>query len=864
MPPLHRDWRLYLILFAAVVLVLLAYQVQTPAYVDIGALGDRAWLWASPLQADTGFNGDEHLAAEGLNYRWTKRVSWLRLPDMAWQSPLRVTLHLRGWRPQGAVIPWVEVRVNGVAAGRFQPTGEWQVVQYELAAYPGRPDDLEVLVESQTFNPGGADRRLLGLQWDWALVEPLGSSFPILPLVPQVVLWPVTLGLLYAGLRRYLGRHSFYAFLGLALLLAAGLAFRRHWVTPFLEWAFYAAVATFSLAYADYALRFLRRLGRRVRAVAFAAVLSGSAVVLLVAFVRWAIATVPGLAPRPDAILLMIFLVGAIIYALITCDIPLRRWLAQLDVRLRGRWLPLVLLVLVLAGLSAYEFLFIREMRFIGHADYADNAVVARNLLAGRGFTVDYVTQFYNPDLPLSHPQETWPLLQPVLIAPFFHFLGDAPWVAKLPNLVLQAGLAVALYLVGAALFDRRVGLLAVVLALFNPFIFRLIIFPTSDLAFTLLALLMLAQFYRATAKEQEGNFRYGYYVWAGIWAGLLMLSKPNGALFVAIALLWDLFWRWRERRWRNSWRAWLAFGLPAAILFAPWVLRNLVLFGAPVHSTERFDAWILKYREWEEIYRIYYSDLPDRSWLLRYGFDAVFQAIGTEFTRWWNYFARDGGSLLTLLGSILALGGLLTLRRQSARLFSLVGAIFLLYGVFICTYWHVEERYFLPFIPWLALLAARALWWLHDTLAYRPEGAGRLVPTGWAWLGLVVVILACVQLTVPFSREAVAKMQMDQDMRVELQAYDWLAGQCQPDKVVMTRVPWQVTYYTRCPTVMIPQDGLDAAQEIAAKYGVDYVLMEGDAAKLRPALRQALQGDGPWERIYDEGGVQIYRLHRE
>ena len=162
MPPLYRDWRLYLILFATVVLVILAYQVQTPAYVDIGALGDRAWLWASPLQADTGFNGDERLFAEGIDYRWTKRVSWLRLPDMAWQSPLRVTLRLRGWRPEGALVPWAEVRVNGVTVGHFQPTGQWQELQYELPEYPGQPGDLEVLVESQTFTPGGADRRLLG------------------------------------------------------------------------------------------------------------------------------------------------------------------------------------------------------------------------------------------------------------------------------------------------------------------------------------------------------------------------------------------------------------------------------------------------------------------------------------------------------------------------------------------------------------------------------------------------------------------------------------------------------------------------------------------------------------------------------
>lgn len=864
MPPLYRDWRLYVLLLATLLLASLAYQVAWPAYVDIGTLGDRTFLWASPLQADLGFNGDEHLAEEGLDYRWTKRVSWLVLPDMAWNGPLRVTLHLRGWRPENAVRPLVEVRLNGAPAGRFQPSGDWEEVRYELGEYPGHSADLEVLVESSTFSPGGQDRRLLGVQWDWALVEPLGTSFPVRPPWSQLFPWAGAIGLLYAGLRRRLGLRAFFGLLALPLLLAAALVFRRHWLTPWALPALAGTGALFLLCHAETLWRFLRRIARRAQAVSFHAALIGSGSVILFAAVRWAAGTAPTLAPGIDALFMVVFVAAAIVYALITWDAPLKGWLARLDGWLRRPWLPAALLALLLAGITTYEFLFVRQMHFIGHADYADNAVVARNLLAGKGFTVDYVAQFYNPNLPLPHEQETWPLLQPVLIAPSFFLLGDSPWAAKVPNLVLQVALAVALYLVGRSLFDRRVALAAVALTLFNPFIFRLIIFPTSDLAFTLLALLTLAQFYRATSREQEGDFRWGYFAWAGLWAGLMMLAKPIGALFVLIALLWDLLWRWRQGRWHHLWQAWLAFGLPAAVLLAPWLLRNLFLFGTPVYSTEQFDAWILKYRDWEEIYRLYDHDVPNRSWLLRYGFDAVFQAIGTEFTRWWNYFTRDSGSLLTLLGSALALGGLLTLRRHAARLFSLVGAVLLLFGTFICVYWHVEERYFLPFIPWLALLIGRALWWVHDTLAYRRNGEGRPVPTGWGWLGLVAVILACIYLTTPFSREATAKMQMDQDMRPELQAYQWLAGHSGEDEVIMTRIPWQVAYYTRRATVMIPQDGLEAALEIAARYGVDYLLMEGDAAKWRPTLRQALQQEGSWELLYNEAGVQIYRFPQE
>ncbi|MFN8513407.1 MAG: hypothetical protein U0841_12620 [Chloroflexia bacterium] len=39
----------------------------------------------------------------------------------------------------------------------------------------------------------------------------------------------------------------------------------------------------------------------------------------------------------------------------------------------------------------------------------ADNAVVARNLVQGQGFSVDYVAQFYRDWPTLRHPAETWP-----------------------------------------------------------------------------------------------------------------------------------------------------------------------------------------------------------------------------------------------------------------------------------------------------------------------------------------------------------------------------------------------------------------------------------------------------------------------
>ncbi|MGB9723999.1 MAG: ArnT family glycosyltransferase [Chloroflexia bacterium] len=896
MPILHRGWHLLLLLLLPPLLVALAYQVRLPVVVDVGALGDRAYLWASPLsERRFGFNGDERLIEEGVSYRWTKWVSWLRLPDLGWDGPFQVSLRLRSGRPTpsipgtipGSEPPRLEVRTNGVLVGTFPAPAEWEVREFPVSEFPGRPPDLQVSVEcTPTFSLGAEDPRTLGVQLDWVRLSPQPSGLvPTLPPWRPLLLWTAGALLLYLALRRPLGLRAFWAGLAWAVLAALGLAFFRLYVTPYALPAFYAALALFLLLHADFLWRGVRKLLRRARSLPFYALLPIGLLLVLGVYIRWAVDTVPSLGPRPDAVLLLVFFTAAVLYALSSWFEPLKDLLARFDALLRGPWLPPLLLALLMAGLTAYELAFIQEMQFIGHADYADNAVVARNLLAGRGFTVDYAAQFYRFYPGISHPQETWPLLQPVLIAPFFHFLGDSPLAAKLPNLILQPALVLALYIYGSRFFDRRVGMLAALLAVFNRYTFRLIIFPTNDLAFTLFALLMLGQFFWATEREQESRPFLLSYLWAGVWAGLMMLSKPNGALFVAVALLWDLVRRRRGRRWAGWWKAWLAFLLPAGLLFSPWVLRNLLLFGSPIYSTEQFDAWILKYQDWEEIYRIYFRDPPERSWLLRYGFDRVFEAVAQEFRRWWLYFSRDAGSLLTLLGSFLALGGALTLRGRAARFFSLVGAVFLLFGTFICTYWHVEERYFVPFIPWLALLVARGLWWGHDALAYRRGEEGRSVPTGFGWLGLLLLVLAALHLTASFPQEAAAKMEMDrgpavvetqvwdagrgewviqagppQGKRAEIQAYRWLARNSPPEAVVMTRVPWQFTYYSGRRSVMIPQGRPEEVRCIAELYGVDYLLMEGDARTERPALQQALQrGGGPWTLLHDEGGVQIY-----
>jgi hypothetical protein len=150
----------------------------------------------------------------------------------------------------------------------------------------------------------------------------------------------------------------------------------------------------------------------------------------------------------------------------------------------------LLALGLLLYGLWMVQLL--PQVPWIGHADYADNAVVARNLAVGRGYVVDYLAQFYRTYPNSTHPAETWPILQPTLIAPFFWLFGAQEWAARLPNLLLLLGLGAAVYAFGARWWDRRVGLLAAGFTLLHPYLFKTVLYPINDLAYVLFALLTL------------------------------------------------------------------------------------------------------------------------------------------------------------------------------------------------------------------------------------------------------------------------------------------------------------------------------------------------------------------------------------
>jgi hypothetical protein len=545
------------------------------------------------------------------------------------------------------------------------------------------------------------------------------------------------------------------------------------------------------------------------------------------------------------------------------------------------------------------------QVDWIGHADYAENAVIARNFVEGRGLTVDYVAQFYNSYQTVNHPADTWPLLQPLMITPFFALFGPQTWAAKLPNLFVMLALAWAVFSVGSKVWEPRVGLLAGIFTHAHPYFFNSVLYPINDLPFTALffalAWLVWRQLSPASQIEAAGDSARPlslletpkFVMWrvavTGALAGLLVWSKPSGGMLLVGLALWAVWTWWRAYRPAKARVPWRAVGIllgVLALVLSPLVVRNLLAFQTPYFTTESYDAPILRYWpqvEWETIYSVYAGgELPHPRWVIggKFGYQNLFDAFGTNLGWVWQQGVFDnpgeGNYILGLLPLAGALLGLTALTRRTANLFGMVGLSLGLYMVFVLVYWHFEGRYFQVAVPWLLLLLAWGLLWVWDRLRETLRGG-----LGRRW-GLLLLPVAVVALLWPHVSVILRQVETDTRPTGFVETLRVLTERSTPEDVVMTRDPWELNWYTRRQAVMIPYDDIGTVERVVRQYGVTVLQLGGPVDRVNvDACPDDLASTGPFptgsrptlgalycgrERsgyslVYKNRGGTIYRL---
>ena len=304
----------------------------------------------------------------------------------------------------------------------------------------------------------------------------------------------------------------------------------------------------------------------------------------------------------------------------------------------------------------------------------------ARNLLAGVGFV-------YNPG---EHVLGTTTPLYTVLMATAARMSGsqDYPWLALFVNALADAATCVLLAIVGERFSGRAsVGIAASLLWAVAPMSVTFAIGGMETSIFIFL-LVLCATFYL---------FRHARLTM--FTAGLILLTRPDGALFVGPLIL-NLAWRrWQARIW-----PWREVGL-FLLALTPWAIFATLYFGSPVpHSIA---AKALAYR------------LPPEAALVR-----LLQHYGTPFFEhlWLGRFWPLIG--FALYAALCAIGSLAAVRHDS-RAWPVVIYPGLYFATFAIANPLIFRWYLAPPLPFYFLLILSGLAKLADDLK-RMKDEGR------------------------------------------------------------------------------------------------------------------------------------------
>jgi 4-amino-4-deoxy-L-arabinose transferase-like glycosyltransferase len=147
---------------------------------------------------------------------------------------------------------------------------------------------------------------------------------------------------------------------------------------------------------------------------------------------------------------------------------------------------------------------------------------------------------------------------------------------------LIQAGIdlatCVVVGLLGATLFGRRVGRVALVLALLCPFTANYVsLLLTESLAIFTTAVALLIGFL-ALARLRQG-LPVGYLVGTGAAIGAGILIRPDGGILLPVLALAFLA-RAREVGWRRALGATAILCAVTLGVLLPWTIRNAMAFG--------------------------------------------------------------------------------------------------------------------------------------------------------------------------------------------------------------------------------------------------------------------------------------------
>ena len=469
----------------------------------------------------------------------------------------------------------------------------------------------------------------------------------------------------------------------------------------------------------------------------------------------------------------------------------------------------------------------------VGHPPYTDAAyytVVAQQLASGEGFTSPVVWSFLelgghlptNPALPVPSNGH-WMPLTAIIAAGSMAVLGTSWQAGQLPMIVLGVALVLLTYEIGWQLWQsRRVALGGAILATFaGP---MLVYAPMVDgfVVFGVTGALAILAAVRAVRSSTPGPWLLA----SGACVGLAFLARVDGlVLGIAPAVAWVVASGWR------GWASRLAWGFGSAALFgvvaAPWLIRDLLVFGSPLPSAGGHMLWITTYNDQFSI-----STDPSPASYFASGLPAV---IGSKL----QSLAELLGRTTVLLGGIFAFffaAGLWRERRRRELLPFVAYFVAMLTTMTLIFTLHAPKgAYYHSALAWLPFAAPLAM----ASLAPTATAVGRVWPflrrPGAHRFILVAGLAGAVALS--FVGSAVLLVQWQRDEERLTAVADFLARAADPSDRVLSYDPPRLFLRTGLAGVAPPFDPFEVVDEVVNAYDIRWVVVQLPIGEVRDPL---------------------------
>ena len=512
--------------------------------------------------------------------------------------------------------------------------------------------------------------------------------------------------------------------------------------------------------------------------------------------------------------------------------------------------LVLLLCCVALFSVNAY---FAWHVQYIGFTDSAQYGELGKSVAEGHWFTINTVKFFFNKwPSSITHPDDIYDPLQPLLLGLLFKLFGTSVFVANIPSMVFAFIVTPLLaFFLAKRFVPTKYAFIVGFMTLLNPL--HQALYCWADPMFASLTLAGILCFSKAQDNPK-------WYVWAAIVFGLAALARRTGYLYGAFFVIAAVY-HWRKGSKIKA--AYATMGIPVFMLtISPWLIRNYLVFGNPLQNVYTYARFLIGYftPSGYNLFtsRVFWDETINFHWLL--------QQVGWSGV-WHKALTQTATALLYFWP--LHLAGLLCWKKLRFE-FKTALVIYFVSLIVVANYGIYVPRYSTPFIP-LFFLIGMILWlqWMKTPKPWLKTALRIALACAIAFLVMITIgrfFMSVNYKNFSISFEGPGYPRVDDPRFLpRLDVAKWVDQNLPQDAVIMTSSPHDLNFYTGRKALKIPIDTPDRIKEVLCYYRVTYVEYYDEPTVTNTILPQSMASilkDPAFHVVYNDKST-IYAVDK-